>query len=160
MHEVGWEGFRVQDVATRAGSGLATIYRRWPTKEALVADAMRHDAPLLTEPTGDPRADLHAMLTALATKMCGKGGSVIGVLAAARDHDELAQAVDEVMRTLVREMVSERIAQIVGVDNPNVSFLADAVPATLLLRAGIFEEDLDASAFADEAMALLDAVAS
>ena len=31
----------VQDIAHRAGVGLATLYRRWPTKQALLAEALR-----------------------------------------------------------------------------------------------------------------------
>ncbi|MEO1058150.1 MAG: helix-turn-helix domain-containing protein [Actinomycetota bacterium] len=158
IHEVDWEGFRVQDVASRAGAGLATIYRRWPTKEALVAAAMRHDAPTERPSSGDPRADLRMLFVGLADKMCGKGGSFIGVLAAARHHDELGAAVDEVMRTTVRGTIRTSIGAVIGDDHPQLDMVTDAVPATLLLRAGIFEEPLDPDDFADEVVALLDAL--
>ena len=38
--ELGWEGFTVEGVAKRAGVGKASIYLRWPTKEALLVDAV------------------------------------------------------------------------------------------------------------------------
>ncbi|MEM9515524.1 MAG: helix-turn-helix domain-containing protein [Actinomycetota bacterium] len=158
MHEEGWEGFRVQDVATRAGAGLATIYRRWPTKEALAAAAMRHDTPTVTAASGDPRADVRALLVDLADKICGKGGSVIGMFAAARHHDELGAAVDDVMRDTVRGTIRTSIGAVIGDDHPQLDMLTDAVPATLLLRAGIFEEPLAPGDFADEVLALLDAL--
>jgi AcrR family transcriptional regulator len=55
----------VQDVAERAGSGTGAIYRRWATKEALVADAIRayEDADL--PHTDDAIAD-HPLLDLLA----------------------------------------------------------------------------------------------
>jgi AcrR family transcriptional regulator len=64
--ESGYEGATVQAVAARAGSGTATIYRRWPTKEDLVLAAI---ATLGTPPeagglpdTGQLRTDLLAVI--------------------------------------------------------------------------------------------------
>jgi AcrR family transcriptional regulator len=37
----GWAGFSVEAVAKRAGVGKASIYLRWPTKEALLLEALR-----------------------------------------------------------------------------------------------------------------------
>src|SRR5690349_5398409 len=65
VDESGYDRLRVQDVATRAGVGLATIYRRWPTKQALFVEALRHKTVDLPD-TGDVRADLvtiFAMMT-------------------------------------------------------------------------------------------------
>ena len=36
--ETGWAGFSVEAVAKQASVGKASIYLRWPTKEALLAD--------------------------------------------------------------------------------------------------------------------------
>jgi AcrR family transcriptional regulator len=38
--EVGYAQFTVEAVATRARTGKASIYRRWPTKQALVLDSL------------------------------------------------------------------------------------------------------------------------
>ncbi len=51
LHEVGYDQLRMQDVADRAGVGLSTIYRRWPTKQDVVLAAST--AP--TSTTGFPR---------------------------------------------------------------------------------------------------------
>jgi len=40
IDETGLTGLSVESVAARAGVGKATIYRRWPSKEALVASAL------------------------------------------------------------------------------------------------------------------------
>jgi AcrR family transcriptional regulator len=63
--EEGYQGTTVLAVARRAGVGAPTIYRRWPTKEALVEDAaFAHPDPLpMPAPTGDLRADLREWVT-------------------------------------------------------------------------------------------------
>jgi AcrR family transcriptional regulator len=62
----GFTGLSMEAVATRAGVGKATVYRRWPTKEALVADALGTLADTF-EPvdTGSLRGDLVAWLNAV-----------------------------------------------------------------------------------------------
>jgi TetR/AcrR family transcriptional regulator, regulator of autoinduction and epiphytic fitness len=37
---VGYAGFRMEAVAARAGVGRSTVYRHWPDKAALIADAL------------------------------------------------------------------------------------------------------------------------
>lgn len=38
--ETGYAGFRMESVAARAGVGRSTLYRHWPDKAALIADAL------------------------------------------------------------------------------------------------------------------------
>jgi AcrR family transcriptional regulator len=38
--EEGYSGFRMESVAARAGVGRSTVYRHWPNKAALIADAL------------------------------------------------------------------------------------------------------------------------
>jgi len=47
--EVGFDRIRTQDIAERAGAGKGAIYRRWPTKEALLAEAIREIAGLYAD---------------------------------------------------------------------------------------------------------------
>jgi AcrR family transcriptional regulator len=63
LAEVGFERLTVTDVAGRAGVGRPTVYRRYPSKEALVAasvEALRSDVPAPDTGTlcGDLRAEL------------------------------------------------------------------------------------------------------
>ena len=62
--ERGYDGMTVDHVARLAGVGRATVYRRWPTKTAMVIDALgRGRFPPLEDPdSGDPRADYEALL--------------------------------------------------------------------------------------------------
>src|SRR4051794_21306007 len=56
LEELGYDRLRIQDVADRARVGLATIYRRWPTKQALVIAAMQAGSEARVPPeTADPR---------------------------------------------------------------------------------------------------------
>jgi AcrR family transcriptional regulator len=45
LSEVGYAQFSVEAVAERARTGKASIYRRWPTKQALVLDAVCERMP-------------------------------------------------------------------------------------------------------------------
>ena len=51
--EAGYSGFRIESVAARAGVGRSTVYRHWPNKAALIADALE---TLNTQP--DPVREL------------------------------------------------------------------------------------------------------
>ncbi|WP_210251364.1 TetR/AcrR family transcriptional regulator [Aureimonas psammosilenae] len=66
LGEVGFERMTMDMVAARAGAGKATVYRRWPSKEALVLDAVaqtkRDQVDLDQLPdTGSFRGDMLAL---------------------------------------------------------------------------------------------------
>jgi AcrR family transcriptional regulator len=73
--EAGFEGMSVEAVAARAGTGKATIYRRWPSKEDLVVDAISQAfAAAPTTDSGGVREDLvrlgrelHGLMSSSAT---------------------------------------------------------------------------------------------
>ena len=64
--EQGYEAMSIEGVATRAGVGKTTIYRRWQSKEDLVIDAI-DELIMDVEPveTGSLRQDLVDLLTQL-----------------------------------------------------------------------------------------------
>jgi AcrR family transcriptional regulator len=63
LAEEGFDGMSLEAVATRAGVGKTTIYRRWPSKEALVIDAMREQhTEMPVADTGNLRADMVTLL--------------------------------------------------------------------------------------------------
>jgi AcrR family transcriptional regulator len=64
--ECGPDGLGIEQVAARAGVGKATIYRRWPSKEDLLLDAIGALRTQLPQPQGrSVRADLTALVEAL-----------------------------------------------------------------------------------------------
>jgi AcrR family transcriptional regulator len=59
LAEGGFQAATIDAIAARAGVGRNTIYRRWPAKEELIADALHELTAELDELEGD---DLHALL--------------------------------------------------------------------------------------------------
>ncbi len=62
LGETGYSGLTVEGVATRAGVGKATIYRRWASKLPLVVEAFSQLPALEDVDTGDLVSDLEKML--------------------------------------------------------------------------------------------------
>ncbi|MEU2592368.1 helix-turn-helix domain-containing protein, partial [Streptomyces albidoflavus] len=54
----GYAGLSMEKVATLAGVGKPTLYRRWPSRAALVADAVLHS--FLASVPGSPAPGPHA----------------------------------------------------------------------------------------------------
>src|SRR3954466_2689293 len=65
--ESGVAGVSIEAVAARAGVGKTTIYRRWPSKDALIVHALGAVKEPLPEPSGgNSRADLTEIARTLA----------------------------------------------------------------------------------------------
>src|SRR5687767_7075744 len=64
VRSVGYRGLRVDDVAARCGVAKSTIYRRWPSKAALVAAAVDrlYLGRVIVPDTGSLRSDLLELL--------------------------------------------------------------------------------------------------
>jgi AcrR family transcriptional regulator len=68
LAESGFQGASVESIAARAGVGKTTIYRRWRSKEQLIADALAQLRPQCQMPdTGDLRRDVHAFVECTVT---------------------------------------------------------------------------------------------
>lgn len=68
LGEVGYGTFRIESVASRARVGKSTIYRHWPDKLALIADAFEtfHLQMSPNPETGTPRGRVEAMVRHVA----------------------------------------------------------------------------------------------
>lgn len=63
VREVGYDAATMDGIAERAAVGKATLYRRWPSKEPLIADALEGIARAFPVPdTGSTRDDLAEVL--------------------------------------------------------------------------------------------------
>ncbi|MEM9037428.1 MAG: TetR/AcrR family transcriptional regulator [Actinomycetota bacterium] len=156
VNEHGYDQLRMQDVAERAGAGLATIYRRFPTKQDLVAAAIRHRPPTKIEPTGDPRADLHALAHELAIELCN-ADKVAGFIIAVREHEVLRDAVRDHIVTGTRVAFREGLSELLGSAEVG-EFLVDAAAGALMFRTVFLDETPDPDEFADEVIALVDSL--
>ncbi|ROO87948.1 TetR family transcriptional regulator [Actinocorallia herbida] len=62
----GWAAFTLDAVARQARVGKAALYRRWPTKDHLLFDAIEaHTQPLVATDTGSLHGDTRALASAL-----------------------------------------------------------------------------------------------
>jgi AcrR family transcriptional regulator len=152
LQQSGYDRLRVQDVAERAGVGLGTIYRRWPTKQALVVDALQCGrAPEKVVDTGNPRADLVATFRAMAEAMRAQG-DVVGFVASLRREPEVA----EVFRSTTIAGLRARLRTVVAAargddpDDPALDLLTDLGPALLLYRIALVGDTTDIDALARE----------
>jgi AcrR family transcriptional regulator len=98
--EVGFSALTVEGVASRAGVGKATIYRRWPSKLPLVVEAFRRLPSFEEVDTGNVENDLKQMLTSyLETFISTPLATVLPSLAGERAHNpELSELFDPVSR--------------------------------------------------------------
>jgi AcrR family transcriptional regulator len=70
LYETGAGGFSVDEVARRSGVAKTTIYRHWPSREALVIDACSQITSEQEIPdTGSLEGDLVAILTFIADQL-------------------------------------------------------------------------------------------
>jgi AcrR family transcriptional regulator len=89
LREVGYAGLTMEGVATRARTGKAALYRRWPSKEDLIVDAIGHALPSLADlpDHGDVRDDLLVLLRRLTTMVNSPTGCALQCLLAEVDRD-------------------------------------------------------------------------
>ncbi|HEY1573709.1 MAG TPA: TetR/AcrR family transcriptional regulator [Pseudonocardiaceae bacterium] len=100
LAEVGYDRMTMDAVAARAHVSKATIYRTWPDKPDLVAEALAYhfkDTPNIPD-TGSLRGDLLAIVT-LACQLGNSvdGEVVAGVMSAAARNPVLARTMHEYM---------------------------------------------------------------
>ena len=72
LADIGYAALTIEAVATRAGVGKATLYRRWPGKVQLVIDAVR---TLSEQPDPDTSAGVRDELVELLEAVRRKSGS-------------------------------------------------------------------------------------
>ena len=155
--EVGFDRFRIQDVASRAGSGTGAIYRRWPTKDSLIIEAIRNMPAPKAIVTDDPVADLRAVVGPRCDSAAKKPDLVPGLISAMRSNEEIEAAVKDGYSL---EHLRSTIARIIGEDHPHLALLTDLAPAIALHRSSFTPESIDPEAMTDEIISLILSVAN
>ncbi|CAM3587705.1 TetR/AcrR family transcriptional regulator [Kibdelosporangium persicum] len=92
LSEVGYPSLTIEAVAKRAGTSKPVIYRRWPSRAALVIAAWARRQPIheAAPDQGSLRADLLWLFTRIATRMDAMMSQTIaGVMAEAFKHPEV-----------------------------------------------------------------------
>jgi AcrR family transcriptional regulator len=74
LTRAGFAKLTMESVASRAGTGISVLYRRWPNKDELVLAALRHyrdTHPVDIPDTGSLRGDLLAALSVMGESRAG-----------------------------------------------------------------------------------------
>jgi len=100
LAEVGYDRMTMDAIAAQAKAGKSTIYRMWPDKPKLVAEALKthFGAEVEAPDTGSLRGDLMALMESACKMIDSEAGEVIvGVVTAAAHDAELAQVLNQAM---------------------------------------------------------------
>ncbi|MZD52874.1 TetR/AcrR family transcriptional regulator [Streptomyces sp. SID5606] len=143
---VGWNGLTMEGVAAGAQTGKAAVYRRWPSKEDLVADALRSGLPRFdTVPDlGGVREDLLALCCRARDAMFSRPGLALRSVVhecdnvqAERFHGVIVKGVVEPTLEMLREVINRGIERgEVRRDAAN-AYVFDCIPAMMMYRSKI-----------------------
>jgi AcrR family transcriptional regulator len=168
LQEQGYRGVTIEGVAARAGVGRPTIYRRWPSKPAIVVAALVQSAHLaLPVPdTGSLRGDLIAVQRHQVELMSAPESRRVtaGLIADLADDPELAD-------TYVSQYLAPRRATVWqvlqrGIDrgeldaNVDLAFVYDLLVGPLFMRAVVWGQPLAPEAAENTADVILRAFAA
>lgn len=139
LGEVGYGGFAIESVAARAGVGKSTIYRHWPDRLALIADAFAHmhenATPDLSH--GTPREKLERVLRHVAEVVADSPFSTcLPALIDAAERDPALRRFHHGFQGEVRKPLVALLAA--GVASGDFPAHLDAELAALALLGAIF----------------------
>ncbi|KOV20428.1 TetR/AcrR family transcriptional regulator [Streptomyces sp. XY152] len=144
LSTVGWNGLTMEGVAAGAQTGKAAVYRRWPSKEDLVADALRAGLPRFdaAPDLGSVREDLlHLCLRARDAMFSQSGCALRSVIhecdthQAERFHAVIFDGLVEPTIKMLRAVIERGIERgEVRADAAN-GYVFDAIPAMMMYRS-------------------------
>ena len=159
--EVGIKGMSMDDLAQRAGVSKATIYRRWPSKEILVLQALQSSLqPLDDVDTGEVVEDLRQCLGQMIARMSKKDrmNDVLPHLIEMATHDAtLRSAVDDYVqdrRVPVLQVLERAIGRGELPADIDVEMVLDALLGPIIYRRLLSGGVIDAD-FLDRLIALV-----
>ncbi|MFE9449826.1 TetR/AcrR family transcriptional regulator [Streptomyces sp. NPDC006739] len=144
LSTVGWNGLTMEGVAAGAQTGKAAIYRRWPSKEDLVVDALQAGLPLIEEvpDLGSVREDLLALCRQAREGMFSRPGFALRAvihecdpMQAERFHEVIFEGVVEPTLRLLREVITRGIGRGEVRSDAANSYVFDAIPAIMMYRS-------------------------
>lgn len=137
LGEVSYDQVTVRAIARRSGTGLATIYRRWPTKEELVVDAVAsfNEPPPEHDPGGDPTVAAIAMVTRFSDIMSGRRRELFpNLIGQVPINPALATALRAKVIEPRLELLADLLSTATGADPARARRSAELIPATLFFN--------------------------
>jgi AcrR family transcriptional regulator len=165
LQETGFPELYIEAIAAHANVSKATVYRWWPNKAALVADAFFSvtDAKLRFPDTGSVRTDLNLQMKQLVRIFRGKEGRIVAALIGGGQSDpELIDAFrtrflrprrQEAYETLRRGMQRGELPA-----NLNMDLLLDTLYGAIYFRFLIRHASLSEAFINDLCRIVVDAV--
>jgi AcrR family transcriptional regulator len=145
LAERGYDLLTMDEIAARAHAGKGALYRRWPSKAALVADAIlawrEKLGPVTIPDTGSLRGDIEAALEVLPDFGHAEQQQVavlFGLVTAASRDPELggllSRLIIERPRQAIAQMLERAVARGEICDGRDLSLVPDLVIAMSSLR--------------------------
>ena len=158
LADVGYGSLTMDAVASEAGVGKATIYRRWRTKQDLVVDTISdlNRAEAAPADTGSLEGDLRAMMHSLVSVVTGPtGAATLSLLSTVPHQPALAHAFQEGPLAVWRQSFNEvwsRAEQRGEVRPGTGSSVIAEVPSALLVQRWLLTGRPVDEAYADEVL--------
>jgi AcrR family transcriptional regulator len=145
LAEHGYDRLTMDEIAARAHAGKGTLYRRWPSKAALVVDAVvawrAARAPLDPPDTGSLQGDAEAMVAGMQEFDASEQamlGVLLGLVTAASRDGELAAALNanllEIPRRALRQIFDRAVQRGEIPPGRDLSLVPDMLISLNLLR--------------------------
>ena len=162
LTDVGYTAFSVEGVAARARTGKASIYRRWPSKQELVLDALVDRLPSAADcgihtvwddslTTADALRQIACSISEVLHSPAGD--AMRSIKCEAFSDPELARAIDDRFQAPRRAAMLALLQR--GVERGEVRpeavtpLIADVLPAVLSHRIVLQREPVDDSTIAE-----------
>jgi AcrR family transcriptional regulator len=153
LSQPGTEALTIDSIAAEAGVGRQTIYRWWPSKGAVLADALARHAQVVVpdRDTGSFTGDLTAFLTDTFAGLADEGlaGRLRQIVAAAQQDEHVAHVLADftaVRRAALHAILERGRASGELAPDADLDMLADMVYGVLYYRLLVGHAPLDAAA--------------
>ncbi|MFF6998328.1 TetR/AcrR family transcriptional regulator [Streptomyces sp. NPDC008313] len=164
LSTVGWNGLTMEGVAAGAQTGKAAVYRRWPSKEDLVADALEAGLPSIQEVPdhGSVREDLLGLCRLVRDAMYSRPGFALRSVLHECDTSTAERFNSVILDGLVHPTV-RLIGEVIrrGITRGEVragaddAYVRDVIPAMMMYRSKVCASewsDLDLEQMIDRVM--------
>ncbi|MGW1226022.1 TetR/AcrR family transcriptional regulator [Streptomyces sp. NPDC001478] len=146
LSTVGWSGLTMEGVAAGAQTGKAAVYRRWSSKEELVAEALRSALPPIGDAPdgGNVRDDLFQLCCRLRDAMLSTSGSALRAVLHECDADTAERFQSVILNgviapstSLIRQVLGRGIER--GEVRPDAlcALAFDVIPAMMMYRSKV-----------------------
>jgi len=155
LQETGFPDLSIEAIAADADVGKATVYRWWPNKASLVADAFSRsaDEELRFPNTGSVRNDVSIQMKHLVRVLRGRRGRIVAALIGGGQSDpELIQAFrdrfmmprrQEAYQTLRRGIARRELPETLNLDLTLDTLYGSLYMRFLIRQTGLTEDYVD-----------------